>query len=142
MIVPDLNLLLYAYNPHTRHHERARDWWEGVVNGGELIGLPHEILFGFVRISTNPRLGAAAVPLADAGRVVSGWIDQPNTRILNPGADHFQRVMQLMERSNSVGRVLSDAVLAAHAMENRATLHSNDTDFARFEGLDWINPLA
>lgn len=142
MILPDLNLLLYAYNPQAPHHERARKWWEDAVNGPELIGLPHEILFGFVRISTNPRLKAAAVPLSSARGVVSSWIEQPNTRILTPDADHFDRVMALMEASNSVGRVLSDAVLAAHAMANRATLHSNDSDFARFEGLDWNNPLA
>lgn len=142
MILPDLNLLLYAYNPRTLHHERARNWWENAVNGTELIGLPHEILFGFVRISTNIRLGAAAVPLGAAKGVVSSWIEQPNTRILTPDADHFDRVMTLMATSNSVGRVLSDAILAAHAIANRATLHSNDSDFARFEGLDWHNPLG
>ncbi len=141
MIVPDLNLLLYAYNPYSPKHEKAIQWWQDTVNGSRLIGFPHEILFGFIRISTNPALEAAAVPMQEATKVVNSWRELPNSRILLPGPDHFSRVMQLMEHSNSTNRVLSDAVLASHAIENRATLYSNDSDFARFPNLDWKNPL-
>lgn len=108
----------------------------------ELIGFPHEVLFGFVRISTNPNLGEAAVSLSAAAEVVEGWIGLANSRILLPGPDHFSNVMRLMTESHSVGRVLSDAVLADHAITNRATLCSTDSDFARFDGLDWRNPLS
>ena len=142
MVLPDLNLLLFAYNPHAPQHAKALEWWESVVNGDELIGLPHEILFGFLRIATNPALGEAAVPFRAARRVVEGWIGLPNSRILLPGPDHFRIVAELMETSCSVGRVLSDAVLAAFAIANRATLYSSDSDFARFEGLRWENPLS
>ena len=72
MILPDLNLLLYAYNPHVPQHEAARVWWESAINGRELIGLPHEVSLGFVRIATNPRLGASAVTLAAAQAVSAG----------------------------------------------------------------------
>ena len=141
MILPDLNLLLYAYNPHTPQHGAARGWWEQAMNGDELIGIPLEIAFGFVRIATHPRLGAARVPLIDARQVVEGWMDLPQVRPLVPGAVHFNRVMELMTAAMAAGPVLSDAILAAYAIEHRATLFTNDSDFARFPGLMWQNPL-
>ena len=141
MILPDLNLLLYAYNPYATMHKVALAWWQDTINGSRLIGLPHEVLFGFVRISTNPSLKEAMVTIDDAQSVVNSWVDLPHARILLPGPNHFSRVMDLMKQSYSPSRLLSDAVLASHAIENRATLCSNDSDFARFKELDWVNPL-
>ncbi len=142
MILPDLNVLLYAYNPHVPQHAVARDWWQGALEGEELIALPHEVLFGFVRVATNRRLGAAAVPLAAAHAVVETWLSLPQARIVHPTAGHFARVMALMHSAFATGAVLSDAILAAYAIEHRACLCSNDSDFSRFKGLDWKNPLA
>lgn len=141
MILPDLNLLLYAYNAHIPQHEPARMWWEKTVNAEELVALPHEVLFGFVRIATNPRLGSAAIDLEQARAVVESWTQLPQTRILTPTAGHFSRVMSLMEQAGSRGSVLSDAILASYAIEHRACLCTNDTDFARFPELYWRNPL-
>ena len=141
MIIPDLNLLLYAYNPHVTQHKRARAWWKKTLGDDELIGLPLEISFGFVRIATNPKLGNAQVPLYRARRLVGSWLALPQARSLLPAVDHFAQVMDLMDEAMATGPILSDAILAAYAMSNRATLHSSDTDFARFKGLDWVNPL-
>ncbi len=141
MILPDLNLLLYAYNPHVPQYERAAAWWLGVMQGDELVGLPNEVCLGFVRIATNRRLGPAAVTIREAREVVESWIRLPHARILAPATDHFARVMELLEQTMGSGGLVSDAVLAVHALENRATLCSNDSDFARFPGLDWRNPL-
>ncbi len=141
MILPDLNLLLYAYNSHTPQHSSARRWWEEAMNGDELIGLPFEVTFGFIRVATNPRLGLAKVALADARRVVESWLNLPQARVLNPGALHFARVMDLMAAAMAAGPILSDAILAAYAIEHRATLFTNDGDFARFPVLKWENPL-
>ncbi len=142
MILPDLNVLLYAYNPHAAQHDAARGWWERALSGAELVALPHEVLFGFVRIATNRRLGAAAVPLERAREVVAGWLTFPTVRVLSPSSGHFERVMALMLAAKATGGLLSDAILAAYAIEHRATLCTNDSDFARFPGLDWANPLV
>jgi len=142
MILPDLSLLLYAYNSHAPQYEKAHQWWTSVVNGSELIGLPHEILFGFVRIATHQKLGAAAVELSLARSTVEEWTSLPQSRILLPSPTHWQTVMDLMGAAQASGAVLSDAVLAAYAIENRATLCSNDADFSRFQGLGWENPLT
>lgn len=141
MILPDLNLLLYAYNPHMPQHEAARGWWERVMNGDELVGMPYEVAFGFVRIATHPRLGAARVELSRARQVVEGWLNLPQVRTLTPTVRHFNRVMDLMGAAMASGAVLSDAILAAYAIEHRARLCSNDADFSRFPGLEWENPL-
>ncbi|MEM1159081.1 MAG: TA system VapC family ribonuclease toxin [Verrucomicrobiota bacterium] len=141
MILPDLNVLLYAYNPHTPQHQRAVTWWQACLNGDELIGLPNEVCLGFVRIATNQRLGKAAVGISEARAIVEQWVQQPQTRILQPAADHFTAVMDLMESAMASGALVSDAVLAAYAIANRATLYSNDADFSRFCDLDWKNPL-
>ncbi len=142
MILPDLNLLLYAYNPHVPQHQKAAAWWEGVVNGEELIGLPNEVCLGFVRIATNVRLGAAAVSLSEAKEVVMSWLALPHARILAPAPNHFEQVMDLMAGAMGSGALISDAALAAYAIQNRATLCSNDADFSRFKGLSWENPLT
>jgi hypothetical protein len=141
VILPDLNLLLYAHNPHMAQHEAARSWWERAMNGDELIGMPLEVAFGFIRVATNPRLGSAKVALVDARRVVEGWLDLPQARVLTPGPPHFSQVMDLMAAAMAAGPVLSDAILAAYAIKHRATLFTNDADFARFSGLQWENPL-
>ncbi len=141
MILPDINLLLYAYNPYASQHEAASRWWESVMNGDELIGLPHEVTLGFARIATNPRLGAAAVPVDSARQVVETWLALPIVRILTPPVDHFAKVMALVTQAMGSGSLISDAALASYAIENRAVLHTNDADFSRFPGLNWRNPL-
>lgn len=142
MIVPDINLLLYAYNPHAPQHEAALTWWKEVLNGEELIGLPNEVAFGFLRIATHPRMGPAAVPLRQAREVVEGWLAQPNLRVLAPAPDHIVQVMDLLTAARASGAIVSDAVLAVYAITHRAVLHTNDADFSRFPGLQWRNPLT
>lgn len=141
MILPDLNLLLYAYNRQAPQNPVASVWWESALNGSELIGMPHEVALGFVRIATNRRLGALAVSLATARSIVGSWRVSTNVRCLLPQEDHMVKVLDLMERSGASGQLTSDASLAIYAIESRATLYSNDSDFARFPGLSWKNPL-
>jgi hypothetical protein len=100
------------------------------------------VLFGFVRIATHPRLGAAATSLKTANLAVETWLSQPHVRVLSPEPDHYVKTIAMMEKTKSSGPTTSDAVLAVYAMAQRATLHTNDTDFARFPGLVWRNPLT
>lgn len=116
MILPDLNLLLYAYNPCIPQHAKSHQWWTEVINGPELIGLPHEILFGFIRIATNQRLGTACVPLAAAKATVDGWLNLPNSRIILPDTDHYYRVTRILQESMATGAIVSDAILASYAI--------------------------
>lgn len=142
MILPDLNLLLYAYNAHSPEHALAHSWWESVVNGEDLIGIPPEISLGFVRLATHSRLGPASVSLGVAKSVVESWLELPNVRPLIPDSEHFRRVIRLLESTTGRGSQVTDASLASYAIANGATLCSDDGDFARFPGLRWVNPLV
>ncbi len=141
MILPDINLLLYAYNQDSSQYSIANSWWKEMINSQQTIILPNEILFGFIRIATNKRLGEACVSLKQAKKTVDSWLQSPNTVQIFPDHGHYDRVLNLMLRSGLEGSILSDAILASYAIPHVATLCSNDDDFSRFENLIWHNPL-
>ncbi|MCI0570171.1 MAG: type II toxin-antitoxin system VapC family toxin [Myxococcaceae bacterium] len=141
MIVPDVNLLLYASIRGFAEHARARRWWEEALNGDVEIGLAAPALFGFIRLSTNPRVFDAPMPVEQAVERVKEWLERPHVRLLLPGARHLEIAFRLLSELGSAGNLTTDVQLAALAMEHQAELHSNDSDFSRFPGLRWTNPL-
>ena len=141
MILPDVNLLLYAYNSDARHHQAARAWWEELLSGDEIVGLPWAVGLGFVRLMTHPAVLQAPLAPGVAIRHVRRWIERPNVIVLEPGPRHLDVLENLLEDLGIGGNLTTDAHLASLAIEHQAELHSNDTDFARFSGLRWRNPL-
>jgi len=142
LIVIDANLLLYAYNERTPQHKAARDWLTETFASGDAVGLPMQSVLAFVRISTNPKLSDASSTIATAILVVDSWLTLPNVRILVPGPGHWAIFKSLCVATALTGDLSTDAHLAALAIEYNATLYSTDSDFARFPGLRWSNPLA
>lgn len=141
MIIPDVNLLLYAVVTGFPQHGRAHAWWQDTVNGPARIGLTHPALFGFLRIATNGRVLDAPLPTADATAYVRDWLSQPNVDLLTAGPRHLDIALGLLDSLGTAGNLTTDVQLAAHAIESDAEIHSNDTDFARFAGLRWTDPL-
>jgi hypothetical protein len=141
VIVPDLNLVLYAYNPAAAEHKRAKLWWEGLLQGSTSVGLPWIVVLGFIRLSTSRGVFTQPATVAEALRRVEAWLAEPCVSLLNPGPEHFQALKQTLS-CTAGGALTTDAHLAALAIEHRAELHSNDADFGRFPGLRWKNPLA
>lgn len=142
MIVPDVNLLLYAEIDAFAEHAAARRWWEKAVNGEQTVGVASPALFGFVRLATNRRVFTRPLGTADAVARVRGWLARPNVTFLMPGPRHVEIALALLGKVGTAGNLTTDAQLAAHAIENQGELHSNDADFGRFAGLRWVNPLA
>lgn len=142
MIVVDANLLLYAYDSASSHHAKARAWVEAVFSGTALIGLPWQTIAAFLRIMTNPRLPGERFTIEEAAALVDRWLEQPNVRLLAPAEDHWPLFRQMMVEGQAPGPLVTDAQLAALAMEHGGVLHTTDRDFARFPGLRWTNPLA
>ena len=142
MILIDANLLLYAYDPDSPHHEASRRWLEEVLSGSGLVRFPWITLWAFLRISTNPRVYVQPLSVAEAYDAVASWLDQPHAGIVEPGERHFEILSGLLREGQASGPLVMDAVLAALAIEHGATLCSTDRDFARFPGLDWENPIA
>jgi hypothetical protein len=141
MIVPDINLLVFAHNAAAPEHEAARAWWEDLLTREQPVGLPWAVTFGFVRLVTHPFV--LALPLAAAAALdrVDAWFGQPCVQPLDPGPRHLSIVRTLFAATNVAGRLTTDTHLAALAIEHQCELHSNDGDFARFPGLRWRNPL-
>jgi hypothetical protein len=142
MIVPDVNLLLYAEIAAYPEHAKARAWWEKALSGDEDIGLAPPAVFGFVRIATNPRVFDPPMSVDDATARVERWLARPNVRTLVSTPHHVATVLAMLRKVGTAANLTTDAQLAVYAIENGATLHSNDTDFDRFDGLSWKNPLA
>ena len=142
MIIPDVNLLLFAHNSQSRRHKAARAWWEALMNGNSSVGLPWVAILGFIRIATNPRILVNPLDVGSACARVRSWLGRPQAAIIHPGARHADVLFALLESAGSAGNLTTDAHLAALAIEHQAELHSTDADMARFPGLRWVNPLA
>lgn len=142
MILPDINLLVFALDRHSPHHPKALAWWNGCLTAAAPVCLPWLVILGVVRILGNPRIYPKPAP---ADRVLDRfeqWLALPHVHLIDPPANHLATLRNLLRITGTGGDLTSDAHLAAIALEKGLTVHSNDTDFARFPGLSWINPLA
>jgi uncharacterized protein len=141
VIVVDVNLLLYAVVTGFPRHAEAHAWWQGMLNGSTEVGLGAPALFGFLRISTNPRALTSPLAVTAAIEHVTAWLGRPRVRFLVPGPRHLDIAFGLLRNQGTAHNLTTDVQLAALAIEYQAELHSNDTDFGRFEGLRWVDPL-
>ena len=142
MIVPDANLLLYAYDTTSPFHEKARPWWETCLSGSEPVGLTHPTVFAFVRLGTSARVFASPMTLGEASSHVTSWLARGVTRVIEPADDHVRRVLELLSAAGSAGgNLVTDAQIAAIALTHRAVVHTADSDFRRFPELRCHYPL-
>ncbi len=111
------------------------------MSSGEPVGLPLMVLLAFIRLTTNPRVLDPPLSPRQAIEYVEQWRQHPTVVVPEPTARHFELVLGLLEATGTGGNLVSDAHLAALAIEHRATLCSADTDFRRFPGLISMNPL-
>lgn len=142
MIVPDVNMLVYAYDSSSVHHEAAAEWWKHCMTGNDEIGLSTVVLFGFVRICTNPRIFQTPLTVEEVSGRVESWLVRPQARIIEPSSQHVGDVLALLRETGTVGNLTTDAQIAVLARQEKAVIHSNDTDFLRFPGMRWYNPLT
>lgn len=142
MIFPDINLLVYAYNASSVQHEKAIDWLESQMNGGEKVCFCWHTILGFIRISTTPSTFPRYFSASSAISIASELMGSPNAIMISPGERHFSLFARLAEETGFSGPKVSDIHLAALAIEHAATFASSDRDFRRFEGLKLIDPLA
>ncbi len=141
MILPDLNLVVYAHNRDAPHHAAARAWWEGLLNATEPVGIPWVVVLGFVRLTTHRSVLTSPMSPAVALGHARGWFAQPNVERLEPGPHHFDVFDRMLTAVGAAGNLTTDAHLAALAIEHQCELHTNDNDFARFPDVRWRNPL-
>jgi toxin-antitoxin system PIN domain toxin len=141
VILVDANLLLYAYHPRAEQHERARAWLEAALSGLEPVGLPWSTVLAFLRLATSPRVFARPLSTAEAEIIVSTWLAEPSVVLVSPGDRYWEILRALLIDAQVTGPLVTDAALAALAIEHGATLVTTDRDFARFRGLRLSDPL-
>ena len=141
MIVPDINLLVYAHNEAAPLHDRAHAWWKERMFGPAPVAIPWAVTFGFVRLVTHPSVLAAPLTPEEALDRVDDWFGQEHVIVLEPGPRHLRIARDLFRATGVGGSLTTDTHLAALAIEHGAELHSNDRDFKRFPGLRVTNPL-
>ena len=140
MILLDANVLIYLYNADAPQHSRVAVWFEEALAKNR-IGVPLPAVWAFVRITTNPAWSNPLSPEV-AFRLVTELLRMPGVNLIVPGPRHLEILAELAARFRITGPRITDAALAAMAIENDAALASADRDFQRFTGLRWIDPLA
>lgn len=142
MILVDANVLLYAYHPRSEQHERCRSWVETALTGSDPIGLAWMTIQAFLRIGTNPRAFEHPLSIDEASGIVSEWLALPAVGLVEPGERYWEILRKLLREGQVAGPLVSDASLAALAIEHGAALCTTDRDFTRFPSLRLVNPLA
>jgi toxin-antitoxin system PIN domain toxin len=141
MILPDVNVLVHAYNRDSTDHVAARAWWEEALSSGAPLVIPWAVLLGYVRLMTNPRVLMFPITVVAAEKDTRSWLSLPQTTVIEPGEKHADLFFGLLRAAGTAGNLTTDAHVAALAIEYGAQVATCDTDFARFKGVQWFNPL-
>lgn len=142
MILPDANLLLYAYDASSPFHRKASAWLTGILLGPESVGFCVPVVFAFVRISTSTRAFTDPLTIEEAATHLTDWLDQPNAQFVEMQLVDLRHALTLLRSAGTGGNLTTDAQVAAIALRLRAVVHTTDTDYARFRDLRWHNPLS
>lgn len=135
MLLVDANVLLYAVNADAREHDRANRWLKEALAGTESVGMSWVVVLAFVRIATLPGVFPSPLAVEQAGELIENWLEAPSTALVEPTARHLPLLRGLLAEAGTAGNLVSDAHLAALALEHDATVVSFDRDFGRFAGV-------
>lgn len=140
MKLVDANVILYATNRDAQHHEVSKRWLDAALSGQETVGFAWVVLLAFLRLSTKQAVFPRPLTIGQAADQVEAWLASPAGVVVHPGSDHLTSIQDKLNDLGVGGNMTTDAHLAALAIDNKAQLISFDTDFARFEDLDWAKP--
>ncbi len=141
MILPDVNVLLYAFRSDTEDHDRYRRWLMDVANGVEPYGIAPQTLASLIRIATHPKIFPVPSRLGTVITFCDALTGQPNCRIVQPGDRHWPLFLELCQAAGATGNLVQDAWFAALAIEHGCEWITTDGDFVRFAGLRARRPF-
>jgi uncharacterized protein len=139
--LPDANLLIYALDDASPRHRPAGEWLDSALSGSEDVAFTWHVLLAVLRLTTRSAVFARPLQPEEAFDVIEGWLAQPCATVLHPTTRHAAVMRGLLTPLGTAGNLTSDAHLAALAIEHGAVLCSCDSDFSRFPGLAWTDPL-
>ena len=142
MILPDANLLLYAYDQSSPFHPKAAAWCERIMSHSSPTILLPVVVFGFVRISTHSRIFTNPLSVAEASAHVRSWLDRKQVRLHDMLLEDVDAALALLEAAGTAGNLTIDAQIAAVALRLDAEVHTADLNFGRFAGVRFSNPLV
>jgi uncharacterized protein len=140
-VLVDANVLLYAKFSDFPQHGEARRWLDAALNEPDPVGIPWVSLTAFVRIATNRRILGQPLTSSEAVAQVQQWIGRRNVWMPEPGTRFAELFTRLVLESQASGNLVSDAYVAALALEHGLAVISTDADFAHFAAVAWHNPL-
>jgi toxin-antitoxin system PIN domain toxin len=135
VVVVDANVLLYAVDRTSAHHDPARSWLDTSLAGAEAVGFAWIALLAFIRIGTNASILPNPMSIEDATGQVEAWLAAPAAVVAHPTPRHATLLRGLLRETGTAGNLATDAHLAALAVEHGADIVSYDRDFARFPGV-------
>lgn len=141
MILVDANILLYAEDRSSSRHAAAREWWDAQLSGSSPVCLCWSVLNAYIRLTTNARVFDRPLNINQAVSRVDSWLGQPCVRIVQPTTRHWTLFRELLVSGQAAANLVTDAHLAALAIEHGCRLMTTDMDFSRFPSLKWANPL-
>jgi len=141
LILPDVNVLIYAFRADSVDHSSYRNWLDEVVNGVEAYGIAPQVLSSLVRICTHPRIYKQPSDIGEALAYCNSLLEAPNATTITPQERHWSIFQALCNRSKATGNLVPDAWLAALAIESGCEWITTDGDFGRFEELNWRRPF-
>ena len=142
MILPDVNVLIFAFRKDMPHHAVCRSWLTNVVSNDASFGLSPLALSAVVRITTNPRAFRMPSTAEEAFAFCDNLVGQPHCQIVEPGERHWAIFKRLCIETETRGSRITDAWFAALAIEWGCDWITLDRDYARFPGLKWRVPAA
>ncbi len=142
MILPDINLLLFAYNSDYPHRLSRAAWWSATLSSPEPVCLCAPVIFGFIRLTTSRQIFPHPITIGEAAVHVLEWLDQPNVLFAPAEQSDVRLSLNLLLDAGTGGNLTTDAQIAAIARRLGAIIHKTDSDFGRFAGVRWHNPLA
>jgi uncharacterized protein len=141
MILPDVNVLIYAFRRDLPQHAVCRPWLVAVVSGDARFGLSPLVLGAVVRITTNPRAFRTPSAIQEAFGFCEDLLGQPHCQIVEPGDRHWNIFRRLCIETDTRGSLVTDAWFAALAIEWGCEWITLDRDYPRFPGLKWQVPM-
>jgi len=141
MILPDVNVLIYAFRREATDHARYRHWLDSIVNSAAVYALSPQVLSSVIRILTDRRAFRGMYPLDEVLAFANLLLNQPNCQVVQPGARHWPIFHDLCRQSQATGDLVPDAWFAALAIEHGCEWITTDYDFARFPALRWRTPF-
>ena len=142
MRIVDTSVLLPAVSPSLPQHEASRSALEAAINDERPLGMTWVVVNAFLRLTTKPGLFQRPLTIEDAWDLVNEWLAHPGVRVVQETEEHPRLWSELLRNAGTGGDLTTDAWIAAIALAHGASVLTLDSDFARFPGLKWENPLT